>query len=341
MKKKNIYQMNENELGSLDNNVLVHQLRNMKVKNAGLSARVSEKQKSLSQMMTRKGAGGKDTASSIYAGNIGDLSKIIWPFFFQSEVTTLIPNTVETANISITQEAAFVITKISASVFELIEQAEVLATAASETLTFEDNNLNDHVLDFNDAKIIIGTDVVIGANLSDTIDAIIAYMVITAPFKDIYTFANIGGTQLEVTTIETGESANLNNEFVYVYPAATVSKVKSTGFIGGADTIAATTTVEYVDLNKNDDDGLLEDLKLVIVDSQSSRSWHDEPVPVTMYGDGRNPFVLDKPYMILQDQNLEIRWTNNGTKTYIASLLLHGYRIRISDSEGIMSLVTA
>ena len=338
--KKNIWQMSENELGALPNNTLAQALRNMKVKNAGLSARVAEKQKSLSQMLTRKGAGGKDTASSIYAGNIGDLSKIIWPFWFQSEVTTIVSNAAETANISITQEAAFVITHLSVVVMEVVEQAAVLAQPSVETLTFSDNALANHILDFNDNKIEIGVTVAVGASLSDTIDNIVAYMTANAPYSDLYTVQNVGGTKLVVTTIQTGDEANYNNEFTYTPANLAAPSIASTGFTGGADAIAAATTIEYVNFD-DQANGQLEDLKLVIVDSQSSRSWHDEPVPVSLYGNAKNPFQLDKPYMVLQNQNLEVRWTNNGTKTYIASLNLHGYRIRLSDSDGIMSLATA
>ena len=162
-----------------------------------------------------------------------------------------------------------------------------------------------------------------------------------SPYQDLYTVANEGGTQLVVTTIQTGAGANGNNEFTYTYPNGADAKISSTGFIGGTDAIGASTDVKFVNLDKSAQDGLLDDLKLTIVDSQSSRSWHDEPVPVSQYGSAKNPFKLDKPYMILQNQNLEVRFTNNGEKTYIPSLLFHGYRIRLSDADGILSLATA
>lgn len=41
-------------------------------------------------------------------GNLGDINKIVWPFWFTSSKVTLAPNTAAQGNITITQEAAFI-----------------------------------------------------------------------------------------------------------------------------------------------------------------------------------------------------------------------------------------
>lgn len=333
---KKLEDMTPNELRRYPLASLSKALNNLQIKNAGLKARVDVQQRSLASMLSNKGG----QNMPFKTGNIGDLTKIVWPFWFQSEAIQVESQSQATANVTITQEAAFVITHINLAVFEVETIAAVAAQSAVETLTFADNNLTDHILDFNDAKIIIGTTIALGASLSDTIDNIVTYMSNNNPFDDMYVVQNVGGTQLVVTTIQTGTEANENNEFVYTPADGDAPSIQSTGFVGGANAIAASTNVNYINLKDQENAGLLESLKVQIIDSQSSRSWHDEPIPATIYGDPKDPFVLDKPYMVLQNQNLEVRWVNSGSKVYLPTLLFHGYRMRLSDAEGIMSLVT-
>lgn len=50
-------------------------------------------------------------------GNVGDINRVIWPFWFTSELVTLAPNQAANANITITQEAGFVWMSYTKAVF--------------------------------------------------------------------------------------------------------------------------------------------------------------------------------------------------------------------------------
>lgn len=76
-----------------------------------------------------------------------------------------------------------------------------------------------------------------------------------------------------------------------------------------------------------------------ITDSQSSRTWTDEPISINHMGDAKDPLCLETPYMVLQNQNIEVRFSNNdASRVYIASMAFHGYRIRLEEAQGILSL---
>jgi hypothetical protein len=46
--------------------------------------------------------------------------------------------------------------------------------------------------------------------------------------------------------------------------------------------------------------------------------------------------------MVLQNQNLEVRWFNESTtENFKASILFQGFRIRVEDAANILGLVTA
>lgn len=53
----------------------------------------------------------------LFAGNVNDINNIFWPFFFQSPMIEIGPNTNEIANITITQEAAFSLVSMQKVVF--------------------------------------------------------------------------------------------------------------------------------------------------------------------------------------------------------------------------------
>jgi hypothetical protein len=60
---------------------------------------------------------------TLMGGNLNDVNKIIWPFFFTSselteEALIIAPNVTQSAYINITQEAGFVVTEIIKSVFK-------------------------------------------------------------------------------------------------------------------------------------------------------------------------------------------------------------------------------
>jgi hypothetical protein len=58
---------------------------------------------------------------NIQAGDLNDVNKIIWPFYFTTPYLEIQPNTSVSRFISITQEAAFVWTYMVRSVFEKVD----------------------------------------------------------------------------------------------------------------------------------------------------------------------------------------------------------------------------
>jgi hypothetical protein len=107
MKFEDIHNMNEQQLS-----FFINELK--RKFNSELSSVRDKEQKLSTQMPT------------VAAGNIGDINKIIWPFFFASsqfgeDVTQLAPNQSVSTYVNITQEAGFVLTKLVKTVFEVVD----------------------------------------------------------------------------------------------------------------------------------------------------------------------------------------------------------------------------
>lgn len=47
-------------------------------------------------------------AKKLRPGNLGDINRVVWPFWFTTSKVTLVPNSVSQANVTVTQEAAFI-----------------------------------------------------------------------------------------------------------------------------------------------------------------------------------------------------------------------------------------
>jgi hypothetical protein len=50
-------------------------------------------------------------------GNLGDINRVVWPFWFTTTKATLAPNTAVQGNITVTQEAAMIMTSYTKAVF--------------------------------------------------------------------------------------------------------------------------------------------------------------------------------------------------------------------------------
>jgi hypothetical protein len=79
-------------------------------------------------------------------GNVGDINRVIWPFWFTSEKVTLGPNQSANANITVTQEAGFVWMSYTKAIFleedggpgqyQLIDPDQANAGGKANELTF-------------------------------------------------------------------------------------------------------------------------------------------------------------------------------------------------------------
>jgi len=74
-------------------------------------------------------------------GNVGDLNMMIWPFFFTTDYCEVAPGTSISNGITITQEAAFVVTEISKTVF--LKQPDPLNPGQFQFLYIDPNDPRD------------------------------------------------------------------------------------------------------------------------------------------------------------------------------------------------------
>lgn len=101
----------------------------------------------------------------------------------------------------------------------------------------------------------------------------------------------------------------------------------------------ATNEITYID---PDEPALGESqgLSYLIRDAQSSREFFNIPQSMDMVGNPRWPTVLPTPYMFLPNSIVEFNIINNHpTNIYIAQISLFGYRLRIENSQNILSTV--
>lgn len=76
-------------------------------------------------------------------GNVGDINRVIWPFFFSNDLQEVAPNETVVTNFSVTQEASFVMMQYSRVVY--------LRTEGPDNLVYiqpSDNNYDEYGLKF-------------------------------------------------------------------------------------------------------------------------------------------------------------------------------------------------
>lgn len=98
-----------------------------------------------------------------------------------------------------------------------------------------------------------------------------------------------------------------------------------------------TEKVNYVNFEKGQ---RADDLSLTINDSSSGKSFFDQPINIDHFGSGTKPTKLDSPHMMLPNSNVEINLYNeSATIDYKVQVTLLGYRVRIENSQDLLSLV--
>lgn len=103
--------------------------------------------------------------------------------------------------------------------------------------------------------------------------------------------------------------------------------------------VAGAYEYRYLDPEIHDDNNLASGLSLEMSDSQSSRSFMSNPIPMEHVGDHRKPFQLKKTYAYLPNSNLSFNFSNtHATRTYVVSLVLNGYRVRLPNQKDLASL---
>jgi len=103
-------------------------------------------------------------------------------------------------------------------------------------------------------------------------------------------------------------------------------------------------TYQYVALDGNNPDDDLANangLTITLKDSQSSRVFMSQPLPIDDIGTAEKPTVLPSPQFLLPNSTMEIGYQNNhATNVYVPFVTFFGYRVRIENSQNILSNIT-
>lgn len=100
---------------------------------------------------------------------------------------------------------------------------------------------------------------------------------------------------------------------------------------------------DYTAIDPNDEsaNGDANGLKVQFRDSQSSRVFQKNPMPLDAYGSPDFPTVLPTPMMFLPNSTIECLYSNtDAANVYVPWITFFGYRVRIEDAQNILSLVT-
>jgi hypothetical protein len=101
-------------------------------------------------------------------------------------------------------------------------------------------------------------------------------------------------------------------------------------------------TIRYLDRENSDNAMVIQGLKLLVSDSQSTRQWMQNPVSISKYGDGQRPYYFDEPQLIEKNSNIKATIINNSSgRVYLVDVVLHGYRVRIEDIREFYDIVAS
>lgn len=129
---------------------------------------------------------------------------------------------------------------------------------------------------------------------------------------------------------------NIRTQFTVTQEAAFIY-MSMTKAIYDLDTV--TNELTYID---PDEPALGESqgLSYVMRDAQSSREFFNIPQSLDMVGNPRWPTSMPTPYMFLPNSIVEFNIINNHpSNVYVAQIALFGYRLRIENSQNILSTV--
>lgn len=341
--KKNIMQMSKYELGEIPAGDLAQIYDQLKVRNATFQSKLDAQRSVIAKRMENsKSIELSDAMSApFFVGNETDLNKIVWPFMLASEIIEVVAGSVANANINVTQEAGFVVTHITAAIYKKTVVPSSAASAAVYQIYFPSNVRTNDIFRIMGNEYVFGVDFVIGATVNDTIDNLVTFINANVDLNDDILAARPSSGIMTITTLGTGVGIenDYHPEFERVDGDVNLPRVNLV--TAGADAVTGYTSVDIVDLDCGCDIPEIDKLRYNIVDSQSKRSFHEQPVNFSHLGGSRRPLILDAPYLIMQNQNWEVRYTNDGSTDYIPQITLHGYRLRIDDMRDMLSLANA
>lgn len=84
------------------------------------------------------------------------------------------------------------------------------------------------------------------------------------------------------------------------------------------------------------------DLKYLLIDAQSSRTFHNAPEAIDNLGIGISRTHLPTPLFFLPTSTIVCRYQNDSaTNSYVPFITLYGYRVRIDEAQKVLSTMTA
>jgi len=135
--------------------------------------------------------------------------------------------------------------------------------------------------------------------------------------------------QSDTVLVNSGEE--VNSKITITAEAAFVARTISATVFEYEDLGGGNFNLSYVDLTSST--SVVEDLRLTINDLSSERTLTDKPISLSTFGGAGCYTILDDPFYINPNQSLEFRFSAEGTKSYFASVMLGGYRVRIQDAS--------
>jgi hypothetical protein len=101
-----------------------------------------------------------------------------------------------------------------------------------------------------------------------------------------------------------------------------------------------TGVMTYIDPEDNLSTGLAQGLRVSVRDASSSREFFGQAVDLDQLGNPIWPTKLDAPMIVMPNANLEAVFSNsNATTSYVCSLVLFGYRVRIENAQSLLSTI--
>jgi hypothetical protein len=135
--------------------------------------------------------------------------------------------------------------------------------------------------------------------------------------------------QSDTVLVEAGEE--VNSKITITAEAAFVARTISATVFEYQDLGGGNFNLSYVDLTSST--SAVEDLRFQINDLSSERTLTDKPISLSALGGAGCYTILDDPFYINPNQSIEFRFSAEGNKSYFASIMLGGYRIRIQDAS--------
>lgn len=99
----------------------------------------------------------RNIPSRLMPGNVGDINRVIWPFWFTFTAPELVPNQTSTGVFSVSQEAAFIAMAFTKVVFKKVGGVYTAIDPSQEDMSGEANGLKFQLRDAQSTRVFSQT----------------------------------------------------------------------------------------------------------------------------------------------------------------------------------------